>query len=196
MNVPDLLRRAAALIPSDARSDAELSARDVNEYIRQAEWELTLGILEDFDGLTWQTIEYWDLLADAAQQMYLPHDAAWCHWRGYETRHGIIRADLQLLAPDLGGRKIPIPGAGVLRPMWDLGQHTDKDSGQLVARIWVESIPEIPPGGHGPIRLAPLTPQRWHRLTPGDQITMHEQRPAAGTATITQVLPPRPPTAS
>jgi hypothetical protein len=194
VSVPELLRQAIALIPSDARTDGALSVADADDYLTQHnEWELALDVMADFDGLTWQSVRYWDLLAEAAQQMRLDRAAAWCHWRGYETRHGIIRADLQLLGADLGGRQIPIPGPGVLRPMWDLGEHTDTDSGLLVARIWVESMPELPPGEHGPIRLAPLTPERWQRLAPGHQITMHEKRPTAGTATITQVLKPHPP---
>lgn len=91
MDVPELLRRAADLVPASARSDAGLSAEDVRQYLSHDEWEVALGILEDFDGVQWQPFEYWSLLADAAQQMWLKNDAAWCHWRATETRHGIIR---------------------------------------------------------------------------------------------------------
>jgi hypothetical protein len=83
-------------------------------YLREHEWEVGLGILEDFDGVEWQTIEFWDLLADAAQQMSLTRDTAWCEWRRGETLHGIMRADLQLVAPDGGGRRTSVPGAGQL----------------------------------------------------------------------------------
>ncbi|MFI0446614.1 hypothetical protein [Actinomadura sp. 6N118] len=192
MDVPDLLRRAAALIPADARSDAGLSADDVQEYLSYEEWEVALSILEDFDGVQWQTIQYWDLLIAAAQQMWLDRDVAWFQWRRSETLHGLIRADLQLVAPDAGGRRLPVPSNGQLRPLWSLGRPTAEGSADLhIAFIWVESAPEIPPGGYGPIRLLPLTPLHWRRLKPGDVITMYEQRPVAGTATIAQVQLPR-----
>jgi hypothetical protein len=193
MDVPDLLRRAADLVPSDARSDAGLGAGDIHDYLREDEWEVALGILEDFDDIQWQTAEFWDLLADAAQQMWLKHAAAWCQWRRGETLHGIIRADLQLFAPDACGRRIPVPGTGQLRPMWAIGHTSPEGHTDLhVARIWVESAPEISPGGQGSIRLAPLTPAHWRHLTPGDVITMHERQPASGTATITEIQHPLP----
>ncbi|ANZ13906.1 hypothetical protein ACH4YO_32160 [Streptomyces noursei] len=41
------------------------------------------------------------------------------------------------------------------------------------------------------LRLAPLSPEQWRHLKPGDVITMHEGRPAVGTATVIEVRPPR-----
>jgi hypothetical protein len=190
MHVPELLRRAAELTPPSARSDAGLRADDVHDYLRANEWELALGILEDFDGIQWQTVEFWDLLAAAAQQMTLTSNIAWHQWRKGETIHGIIRADLQLAAPDAGGRRTPVPRAGQLRPMWAINHPSPEGTGLHVARIWVESAPAISPGGQGPIRLAPLTPANWRHLAPGDVITMHERQPAAGTATITEIRHP------
>ncbi|MEU3497569.1 hypothetical protein ABZ747_29265 [Kitasatospora cineracea] len=99
MDVPELLRRATDLVPPAAKSDAGLGAEDIRDYLRHDEWEVALGLLEDFDGIHWQTAEFWDLLADAAQQMWLKHDADWYHWRKGETLHGLFRADLQLVAP-------------------------------------------------------------------------------------------------
>jgi hypothetical protein len=98
MDVPELLRRAADLFPPRARSDAGLSADAVRDYLREHEWEVALGILQDFDGIQWQTLEFWDLLTNAAQQMLLRGNVPWYQWRRGETLHGIIRADLQLLA--------------------------------------------------------------------------------------------------
>jgi hypothetical protein len=174
MKFSELLRRATDLVPPSARSDAGLCADDVREYLRETEWDTALGILGDFDGIQWQTVEFWDLLADAAQQMQLRHDAVWFQWRKRETLHGIIRADLLLAAPDDGGRRTPVPGDGQLRPMWAINQPG----------------PEISPGGQGPIRLAPLTPANWRHLTPGDVITMHEGQPMSGIATITEIQHP------
>jgi hypothetical protein len=195
MDVPELLRRAADLVPARARSDAGLCADEVRDYLRQKEWEVALGLLEDFDGVQWQTVEFWDLLVGAAQQMSLTGPAAWCQWRRGETLDGIIKADLHLVAPDDGGRRTPVPGAGQLRPMWAIGHPSPEQSGNLhVAGIWVESAAEISPGGSGSIRLAPLTPADWVRLAHGDVITMHERQSVSGTATITEIQRPLPPT--
>ena len=191
MDVSEMLRRAADLVPLRARSDAGLTADDVREYLRENEWEVALGILADFEGVHWQTVEFWGLLASVAGQMSLRDDEAWCQWRKEETLHGIIRADLQLVSPDDGGRRMPVPGTGQLRPMWAInhpGRESDIDF--HVARIWVECAPEISPGERGSIRLAPLTPASWRHLTPGDVITMHERRPVSGSATITEIQRP------
>ena len=61
-----LLRRAAALVPDDARSDAGLSRADVVEYLYYDEFEVALSILEDFHDGDWQDGEYRELLAEAA----------------------------------------------------------------------------------------------------------------------------------
>ncbi len=61
-----------------------------------------------------------------------------------------------------------------------------------VARIWVEFVPEISPGGRGSIRLAALTPANWGHLATGDVITMLERQAVAGTATITEIQRPLP----
>jgi hypothetical protein len=191
MDVLRLLRHATALIPDDARSDAGLSAAEVSDYLDHDEWEIALGILQDFDGLGWQTVDYWDHLTASAEHMRLANDAQWCQWRRSETRHGIIRADLRLVSPEPTGRHTPIPGPGVLRPMWALGPSADGDATLHVARLWVESMPELPPSGRAPVRLLPLTPENWSHVAPGDVITMHDRRPVAGIATITQVLSPQ-----
>jgi hypothetical protein len=194
MDVPELLRRAADLVPPSASSDAGLGGDAVRDYLRANEWEVALGILMDFDGIQWQTMKFWDLLCDAARHMGLDRDAAWCRWRRRETLHGLIRADLQLLAPHNGGRRTPIPGTGQLRPMWAIGHNgAETGTGLNVAVIWVESALEIRPGGRGSIRLAPLTPADWRHLRLGDVITMHERQPVSGTATITEIRHPTPP---
>ncbi|MFI9227915.1 hypothetical protein [Streptomyces rimosus] len=46
-------------------------------------------------------------------------------------------------------------------------------------------------GGSAMVRLAPLSPDQWRHLTPSDAITLHEGQPVLGTATITEVAPPR-----
>jgi hypothetical protein len=75
--------------------------------------------------------------------------------------------------------------------MWALCHPSPEAGTDLhVAIIWVDSAPEISPGGRGAIRLAALTPANWRHLTPGDVITMHERQPASGTATITEIQHP------
>jgi hypothetical protein len=55
--------------------------------------------------------------------MWLTDTAVWCRWRRWESIHGIIRAELTLVPVADGGRRIPIPGKGVLRPLWHIGQN-------------------------------------------------------------------------
>ena len=102
-----------------------------------------------------------------------------------------MRADLQFVDPDDGGGSTPITGAGQLRPMWAIGHPSPENGADLhVARIWVESAPEISPGGPGSIRLAPLTPANWGHLATGDMITMQKRTSVSGTATITEIRRP------
>ena len=123
--------------------------------------------------------------------MLLTGDAAWSQWRRGETLHGIMTADLHLIAPDDGGRRTLVPGALRLRPMWAIGHPSLENGADLhVAGIWVESTRAISPGGRGSIRLAPFTPASWAHLAPGDVITMHERHLASGTATITEIQRP------
>jgi hypothetical protein len=169
-----------------------MAVGDVREYLDHNEWEIALDILVELGEDFATTTPWWDLLIDAAQQMRLGRTTAWCQWRRSETSHGIIRADLQLLATAEGGRGTPIPGDGKLRPLWDLGHLTPAGERDFrIAFIWVEYAPELAPGTTGPVRLLPLDPAPWQQLRPGDAITMHERRPVTGTATILQVTPPQ-----
>ncbi|MEV3955612.1 hypothetical protein [Streptomyces albogriseolus] len=125
--------------------------------------------------------------AAAAEELRLERSAAWCHWREGETRNGVIRADLTLRAPSDGGRRSPADGAGVLRPMWNIGNSTPAGEPEHnIACIWVEDAPALEPGGRATVRLAPLTPRSWRHLEPGQVITMHETRTVAGTAVVLQ----------
>lgn len=112
----------------------------------------------------------------------------WCHWRCYERRHGIIRADLTLRPAAEARRKTPVSGAGVLRPMWNIGNPTPTGEPALdIARLQVERTLFLEPGGRAPVRLAPLDPQQWQHLESGQVITMHEDRSVAGTAVVLEV---------
>ncbi|MEV0027279.1 hypothetical protein AB0H45_34835, partial [Streptomyces atroolivaceus] len=61
-----------------------------------------------------------------------------------------------------------------------------------IARLWVEFMPSLEPGGQASVRLAPLDPSQWQHLQPGQMITMHEDQSVAGTAVVLEVQRPRP----
>ncbi|MFD6663683.1 hypothetical protein ACFWDK_15120 [Micromonospora chalcea] len=185
MDVAELLARAAAMVPADVVNEAGVTRVDVREYLDHDEWEVALDLLADLDTGWRPPTVWWDLLIDSADVMGLLDAAAWCRWGRWESIHGIVRAELRLLSPAEGGRQTPVPGKGVLRPLWDIGRRTAAgDPDLLVARIWVESALALPPAATGSVRLGPLSPALWRPLQPGMTITMHEGRPTVGTATI------------
>lgn len=171
--------------------EAVASTARVMQCLKADDWEAALILLEDLGDAHPQPPEFWGLLADAARLIWLQRDAGWYEWRRSEARNGALRAELCLLPVEEGGRKVPIlPGEG-LRPMWDIGQRTPE--GELsvsIAFLWVEGHAPLEPGKCAPVRLTPLTPEHWRHLKPGDVITMHEMRPPAGTARITEVISP------
>jgi hypothetical protein len=188
MDTPDPLRQAAATVPPTVTGAAGSTAADAVDYLDHNEHAIALDILTEVGDAYAADTSFWNLLAAAAAEMNLHRTEKWCRWRAAETVHGVIRADLRLIEPGQpGARTTAIPGDGVLRPLWDIGLVMPEGHPDLrIARIWVEQAPGIEPGAHGRIRLAPLSPEGWRHLRPGDRITMHEQAPPAGTATITQ----------
>lgn len=181
--MPELLRTAARELP------AGLPRADLDEYLAQQEWEVALDVLLDRGDDYPASTVFFQLLEEAAYRMELGRSAAWCAWRRREVLHGVIRAELRLVPGVLRGA---IPGAGQARPLWDIGLSTPAGAPELaVALIWVEFALDLPPGGAGPVRIAPLTAARWDHLRPGDRITMYERSGrTAGTATITEAVFP------
>jgi hypothetical protein len=103
----------------------------------------------------------------------------------------VIRADLTLRPAAEARRTTPISGAGVLRPMWDIGYLSPTGEAAVsIASLWVENMPTLEPGGRATVRLVPLTPSHWTQVQPGQQITMHEDRTTAGAAVILEVHSP------
>jgi hypothetical protein len=191
MDVPKLLEAASLLVPEEGATENDITVADVWEYLTQDEWEVALGLLEELGDVQPLPLSFWEALATAAEQLRLEKSAAWCHWRCYETRNGIIRADLTLRPAAEARRQTPISGAGVLRPMWNIGSRTPTGEPALnIAMLWVEFTPFLEPGGRASVRLAPLDPQRWQHLQPGQVITMHEDRSLAGTAVVLDVQRP------
>jgi hypothetical protein len=191
MDVPKLLEAASLLVPDEIATENDITVNDVWDYLTHDEWEVALDLLEELGDVHPLPLSFWETLATAAEQMQLENSAAWCHWRCYETRNGIIRADLTLRPAAEARRQTPISGGGVLRPMWSIGNRTLIGEPALnIARLWVEFTPRLEPGGRATIRLAPLDPSQWRHLQPGQVITMHEDRTVAGTAVVLEVQPP------
>ncbi|MGW2894957.1 hypothetical protein ACWDAO_10125 [Streptomyces sp. NPDC001212] len=191
MDVPELLESASLLVPEEVATENDITVNDVWEYLAHDEWEVALALLEELGDVHPLPLTFWQTLANAAEQMQLDRSAAWCHWRCYETRHGIIRADLTLRPAHEARRQTPFSGAGVLRPMWNIGKKTPTgEPDLLIASLWAEFMPFMEPGGQAAVRLAPLSPPRWQHLRPGQVITMHEDRTVAGTAVVLDIQRP------
>ncbi|WP_344118000.1 hypothetical protein [Streptomyces blastmyceticus] len=191
MDVPELLEAASLLVPEETATENDITVHDIWDYLVHDEWETALGLLEELGHGRPQPLAFWEALADAAEQLRLERSTAWCHWRCYEIRNGIIRAELTLRPAEEARRTAPIPGAGILRPMWNIGHRSP--SGEVsvnIARLWIEGGHSLEPGGRAAVRLAPLVPSRWQHLEPGRRIAMHEDRTVAGTATILEICPP------
>ncbi|MEU2855227.1 hypothetical protein [Streptomyces syringium] len=191
MDVPELLESASLLVPEETATENDITVRDIWDYLVHDEWEIALGLLEELGDGRSLPLAFWEKLADAAEQLRLERSAAWCHWRCSEIRHGVIRADLTLRPAAEVRRTTAISGAGVLRPMWDIGHLSPTGGCALsIASLWVEDMPYLEPGGRATVRLVPLPPSHWTHLQPGGQIAMHEDRTVAGTAVILEVHRP------
>ncbi|MFG2558918.1 hypothetical protein [Streptomyces sp. NPDC048496] len=191
MDVVGILEAASLLVPEGVATDNDVTVSDVWDYLAHDEWEVALDLLQDLgDGWSAPTA-FWEELVRAAGMLGLERSREWCSWRGAESRVGVIRADLVLRPAGEAFRSTSIPGAGVLRPMWDIGNQRDDGASELdIARVWVEFAPDLPPGARAPVRLLPLNPVRWRHLAPGDRITLYECAVAGGTAAILEVQPP------
>ncbi len=191
MDVPKLLEAASLLVPEEIATENDITVNDVWEYLTHDEWEVALGLLEELGDVHPLPLSFWETLAMAPEQMHLERSAAWCHWRCYETCNGIIRADLTLRPASESRRQTPFSGAGVLRPMWNIGNRTAAGDPALnIARLWAEFTPFLGPGERSLVRFAPLDPSQWRHLQPGQMITMHEDQTVAGMAVVLEVQGP------
>ncbi|WP_030963158.1 hypothetical protein [Streptomyces sp. NRRL S-378] len=192
MDVVAMLEAAALLVPQGAAGEGDVTVADVWDCLAHDEWEVALGLLEEL-GQGWTApAGFWEELGRAAAMLGLARSEAWCRWREYEDRAGVVRAQLTL--EPVGGssfRRTPMPGAGVMRPLWDIGSRRPDGAPDLhVACMWVEYAHELAPGERAVVRLLPLTPERWRHLAPGDRIALHETAVPGGTGTVLEVRPP------
>ncbi|MFJ1735760.1 hypothetical protein [Streptomyces sp. NPDC088254] len=191
MDVPELLEAAGLLVPEGAATANAITVSDVWDYLAHDEWEIALGLLKELGDDRPQPPAFWRSLAEAAEQLRLERSAAWCHWRCSETRHGVVRAELTLRPAGSTFRKGPVPGPGVLRPMWDIGCRLPTGEASLcIGRLWVEHTPFLELGERATVRIVPLTPSLWTDVHVGQEITMHEDRTAAAGAIVLEVRPP------
>ncbi|MBV7244532.1 hypothetical protein [Streptomyces sp. MW-W600-10] len=191
MDVVRILEAASLLVPESVATDNDVTASDVWDHLAHDEWEVALDLLQELGDAWTAPVGFWDELERAAEALGFERSREWCRWRATETRSGVIRADLALLPAGEGPRSTPIPGGGVLRPMWDTGERKSGGVAALdIARVWVEFARELAPGARAPVRLLPLDPARWTHLVPGDRITLYETALPGGTATILEVPPP------
>ncbi|QGZ50785.1 hypothetical protein GPZ77_22555 [Streptomyces sp. QHH-9511] len=191
MDVVGMLEAASLLVPEGVATENDITVSDVWHYLAHDEWEVALDLLEELADEWTAPPGFWEALGRAAEMTGLERSREWCWWREAETRLGLIRAELVLRLAGETFRRTPIPGAGVLRPMWDIGNRREDGASDLaIARVWVEFAPGLAPGARAPVRLLPLTPTRWRHLAPGDRITLYETAVAGGTATILEVRPP------
>ncbi|MFE3741200.1 hypothetical protein ACFXP3_09795 [Streptomyces sp. NPDC059096] len=189
--VPALLEAASLLVPVEIATENDITVDDIWDHLVHDEWEVALGVLEELAGDHRLPPGFWDRLASVAEELRLERSAAWCHWRGGEIRHGTVRADLTLRPAGESRRQTPLSGAGVLRPMWNIGHRSPTGGAALdIAALWVELTPCLEPGGRSTVRLAPLDPSRWRHLRPGQVITLHEDRTVGGTAVVLEVRRP------
>ncbi|MFB7578694.1 hypothetical protein ACFXHD_31690 [Streptomyces hydrogenans] len=191
MDILELLASASLLVPEETAIEHDLTVSDIWEYLAHDEWEIALGLLEELGDGHPVPLPFWEKLADAAEQLGFERSAAWCHWRCSEIRNGVIRADLTLRPAAETRRRTPIPGAGVLRPLWDVGHLSPAGEHAVsIAGLWVEGMASLEPGRRATVRLVPLTPSHWTHIEPGRQITMHEDRTVAGRAVVLEVHRP------
>ncbi|MFF1560418.1 hypothetical protein [Streptomyces sp. NPDC058279] len=192
MDVVGMLEAASLLVPEGVATGDDITVSDVWDYLAHDEWEAAFLLLEELAGEWTAPPGFWEALGRAAETAGLERSREWCRWREAETRLGVVRAELVLRPAGETFRRTPIPGAGVLRPMWDIGRRRADGTRDLyVARVWVEHAPDLAPGARAPVRLLPLTPTRWAHLAPGDRITMYETAVAGGTATVLEARPLR-----
>lgn len=180
MDVLELLVSASLLVPEESATENDLTVSDIWDYLAHDEWEIALGVLEEFGDGDPLPLGFWEKLAGAAEQLGLERSADWCHWRCSEFRNGVIRADLTLLPAAEARRTTPIPGGGVLRPMWDIGHLSPAGERAVsIARLWVEDLPSLEPGGasHGAPRAPDTLSLDAHRARPADH---HARGPKRG----------------
>ncbi|WP_051943002.1 hypothetical protein [Streptacidiphilus rugosus] len=184
VHLEDVLESAAALLPGGAADIARA-------LVAEGDHAAALKALAEAGDRHSAPPRFWEFLGDAAEQLPGEPGAAWYRWRTTEALRGRLRIDL-ILAADGDLAAIP-PGRG-LQPLWDLGEHAVSSYRAVrVAALWLEGDEPLRAGGRAFGRLLPLDSEHWHKLMPGDVITMRDGERVVGSATVVDVAWPEPP---
>ena len=107
-------------------------------------------------------------------------------WQERGREHGYVRARLRLLSTDQGGRRTPIVSG--YRSCWAFPPelHGDMHDGPLM----IEGQEVLAPGEVAIVRLHPLFPEYWPRLSEGLMLGMFEGSRQVGDAVVIEVVAP------
>ena len=64
MDVPELLESASLLVPEETATENDVTVRDVWDHLVHDEWEIALGLLEEFGDDRPLPLAFWEKLAD------------------------------------------------------------------------------------------------------------------------------------
>lgn len=107
-------------------------------------------------------------------------------WQRQEREHGYIRARLRLLSTQQGGRQGPIYSG--YRSCWGFPSelHADMHDGPLL----LEGQDRLNPGETTIVRLHPLVPNYWPKVSDGLTLGMFEGSRQVGDAVVIEVVSP------
>lgn len=104
------------------------------------------------------------------------------------SRHGCIRARLDLAAPEAGGRRHAIHSGWLAA--WEIGNDADGQRPDNDAMIVPEGQTAIQPGSAALVRIFPMTPHRWAKVCVGDVIQMRDGAGRLGSAQVVELVAP------
>ncbi|GAA3527979.1 hypothetical protein AFL01nite_02840 [Aeromicrobium flavum] len=107
-------------------------------------------------------------------------------WQERGLEHGYVRARLRLLTTEQGGRRTPIISG--YRSCWGFPPelHGDMHDGPLL----IERQEALAPGEVAIVRLHPLVPDLWPRVSEGLRLGMFEGPRKVGDAVVIEVVAP------
>ncbi|MBY8864006.1 hypothetical protein K7711_46615 [Nocardia sp. CA2R105] len=107
-------------------------------------------------------------------------------WTATESERGYIRARLQLLTTEQGGRRAPLHSGYRAHWAFPPDMHAENHDAPLT----LETVRTLAPGEEAMIRLHPLRPDLWPTITPGVRLSMLEGARLVGSADAVEVVTP------